>query len=283
MAGLLWAGHLLGTLLMGPPLLRRASFLPKIQRPATETLLAVIAATTVTVAIAVVVYLITQNDSGPELEAVSSQPRAVSDLELQNKLDKLANLLQRNQERTREQLRQAEAERIRFSDILDRLTIRLEALESVSIDNVSDDAIANDIEQATNTEISANRDPTYRSSMEVSEDYLASWIDETLLAGKVSSDLTKVAKEEAKVSFGPTSSVLLEEMRCTEDICRATLTREDSTRPAIEDFLGRPPFTTDGFTINEPDGRTVLYFSQPGVTLDEIRSEALESARFNAN
>lgn len=247
------------------------------------TLSAVIAATAVTGATATAVHLIMQNDSGLELDAVSSHTRAISDLELHNKLDKLGDLLQRNQERTREQLQQAKLERIRFSDILNRLTVRLEALESVSADNVSEAVISNNIEQTTNTEISENGDPTYRNSMEVSEDYVASWIDETLLAGKVSSDLTEAVKEEAKKSFGPTSSVLLEDMRCTADICRATLTREDGTQPAIEDFLGHHPFTADGFTVNGPDGRIVLYFSQPGVSLDEIRSEASESARFNEN
>ena len=95
--------------------------------------------------------------------------------------------------------------------------------------------------------------------------------------------LTELAKEETKTSFGSNPSVIVEEILCTEDVCRATLLREGGESLMFEDFVGYPPFTTDGFTVNQPDGRVLLYFTQPGVTIDEIRGDALEDIAMELN
>jgi len=53
----------------------------------------------------------------------------------------------------------------------------------------------------------------------------------------------------------------------------------DSTSPtngndiAAEDMFGQPPFVTEGFTLEEPDGRVLFYFSQPGESIVDLRKE----------
>jgi hypothetical protein len=42
-------------------------------------------------------------------------------------------------------------------------------------------------------------------------------------------------------------------------------------------LIGASPFIESGFTLNEPDGGVRVYFTQPGQSLGELRSEARES------
>jgi hypothetical protein len=62
-------------------------------------------------------------------------------------------------------------------------------------------------------------------------------------------------------------------MQCDEKFCRAIFTKTNGKEPDIQALYGEPPFLTEGFTLNDADGRISLYFTQPGVTLAELRGE----------
>lgn len=86
--------------------------------------------------------------------------------------------------------------------------------------------------------------------------------------------MTAQATEQAVISTGKTPGINLEDMQCDQRFCRAAFTNTNGRVPDVQPLLGEPPFVTEGFTIIEPDGRVVLYFTQPGVSLAALRNEA---------
>ncbi len=70
----------------------------------------------------------------------------------------------------------------------------------------------------------------------------------------------------------------LADMQCGERFCRATLILETGKRLNISEMIGASQFIGSGFTINEPNGSVKVYFTQPGQSLSELRSEAQEVA-----
>ena len=62
-------------------------------------------------------------------------------------------------------------------------------------------------------------------------------------------------------------------MQCGDSFCRATFTHLGGEVPDIGVLFGEPPFVTEGFTVERPDGRVMLYFTQPGESLEQFRDE----------
>lgn len=60
-------------------------------------------------------------------------------------------------------------------------------------------------------------------------------------------------------------------MQCEQRFCCATFFAEHGEAPRVEELFGEPPFMTEMFTIPGANGRVLVYFTQPGVTLEDIR------------
>ena len=88
---------------------------------------------------------------------------------------------------------------------------------------------------------------------------------------------TKVATDQAAKSLAKVPGVKLEDMQCGKGFCRATFAHKSGERPDIGELLGEPPFVSEGFTIEEPDGSVVFYFTGPGESLKKLRREAREA------
>ena len=84
--------------------------------------------------------------------------------------------------------------------------------------------------------------------------------------------------EEMATSLAEVPGINLADMQCGERFCRASFVSDNGKPPNISQLIGASPFIESGFTINEPDGRVRVYFTQPGQSLSELRSEAQESA-----
>ena len=98
-------------------------------------------------------------------------------------------------------------------------------------------------------------------------------MDETLRVGNIDRDSTALAIEQAGKSIAEVPGVNLEDMQCGERFCRATFVHEKGEQPVIEALFGQPPFVTEGFAINEADGRVSVYFTRPGTSLNGLRNE----------
>lgn len=148
-----------------------------------------------------------------------------------------------------------------------------------SIEQATDTAVVDDVEQAVDTTV-PDSDAGDSGSGRMSETNLGHWMNETLSAEPYwDLEWTEQAREQTLESLAEVPDVNLEDMQCREDFCRATFADENGEKPAIQELFGEPPFLTEGFTIDEADGRVSVYFTRPGVSLGELRSEALEAAQ----
>jgi len=189
-------------------------------------------------------------------------------LDIENKLDKLtSDLLQYNQA-YQDQLLQSQQEQARLNNILADLDIRIKSVEEKDESGATERALSNEEDANDGTE-SAN---AINAANKYSEEKLSRWVDETFDVGYRDDNLTAQASEQASVSIASLPDVNLEEMQCSDRVCRATLTYENDGL-AVQDLFGEPPFVNEGFTINLADGRVQLYFTQPGVSLGDLQSE----------
>ncbi len=106
-------------------------------------------------------------------------------------------------------------------------------------------------------------------------------MDDALQVGNVNWGATDSAINQAATSLEQAPGLILEDMKCSEAFCRATLASETGERPTLQDLYGRPPFVNEGFTIDEPDGRVTVYFTPPEVSLEDLRAEARQVAEFD--
>jgi hypothetical protein len=239
----------------------------------TIVLLTVMAITT-----AVLAYTFMREDTAAEHpQAVTSQTGAASGLEVQDRLYDLASALQRFQETNQEQLQRAELQQARFNRMLAGLDTRLRSVETHAGEQTTHAVASDSAEQGTDTAV-PNSGAGKPEPAQISEADFGHSMDETLRVGDFDRDATELAMEQAGKSVAKVPGVKVEDMQCGERFCRATFAHENGEPPAIQDLFGEPPFVTDGFTINEADGRVSLYFARPGESLEELRSEGREAA-----
>lgn len=187
---------------------------------------------------------------------------------MRDELRELTRVMLRLQEDSQEHSKQEKAERARLSEALADLGIRIRTLEGAA--------------NRTEAELAESQKDTDDSkSKTISEGNLGRWMDEALHARNVNRASTELAMEQAEKSLEKIPGVFLDDMSCGEAFCRASFSSNNGEHPAIQDLFGVPPFANEGFTINEPDGRVTLYSTQPGVSLEDLRGEAQQTAMFD--
>lgn len=206
-------------------------------------------------------------------QAVISENGASSGAEVQGALDKLAKDFEHYQLTSQAQFQRAQQDQARLSAELAVLNARLGSIETAASEPGTNVVGRNSVEPSTDA-IDFNDGTGKPESRKVSEADLGHWIDETFRVGSGDAHLTAQATEQAAMSLGKLTNINLDTMQCDERFCRATFTKTNGKEPDIQALYGEPPFLTEGFTLYEADGRISLYFTQPGVTLAELRGEA---------
>ncbi len=120
-------------------------------------------------------------------------------------------------------------------------------------------------------------DPRENEPIEISEDDMAKWMNESL-QGRQDNTRTEQVSGEIKASLARSPNLRVENVRCGDRFCRASFFQEDGEPPRLDSLFGVPPLTGEGFTVSEPDGHVAVYFAREGASLDDFRSEAIAAA-----
>jgi hypothetical protein len=175
-------------------------------------------------------------------------------------------------EERRDQPANPEQQRLTLmNDKIADLEARLRDMEAAASEQAKDPTISRPDEPE------ANNGAEKAKAKKLSEDDFGHWLDDALVTGDFNRDTTKLTMEEIETSLAEMPGLNLADMQCGARFCRASFVSENGKPPNISQLIGASSFIDSGFTINEPDGRVKVYFTQPGQSLSELRSEAQES------
>jgi len=160
----------------------------------------------------------------------------------------------------------------RLNEKLADLEARLRSIEATTNERVKDQTALNPDEP------SANEGSEKAKAKKLSESDLGHWMDAILDTGDFDRDATKLTLAQMGTSLAEVPGVNLADMQCGARFCRASFVADNGKSPNVSQLIGASPFIESGFTIKEPDGRVRVYFTQPGESLSDLRSEAQESA-----
>lgn len=200
-------------------------------------------------------HFVREDAASGQPQGTTSQTDAASGPKVEDKLDKLAGALARYQHTNQEQ--QAHLNK-RLLDLETRLRSMETGAGGPHAAEPGKDGAA----------------PEKPEPKTVTEADLGHWMDETLRAGSFDKAATEQAREQAGKSLAKLPGVNLDDLQCGKGFCRATFTQENGELPELQELFGEPPFQTEGFTVNEADGRVSLYFARPGESLEEFRGAA---------
>jgi hypothetical protein len=108
----------------------------------------------------------------------------------------------------------------------------------------------------------------------LSEDDLGDWMLDRLRRHNRNSDWTTKAKGQVQQRLSALPGVEVEAVDCGDRFGRVTFFRNDGVRPDVVPLLGLPPFDNESFTAQHEDGSVSIYFTAPGVRVEELRAEA---------
>jgi hypothetical protein len=190
----------------------------------------------------------------PEAEKVQPQTAQVTVVDAKNTLAALERLAVG-------QHAQAELTRQKF----EALEQRLRAMEAAQAEkNAAEVATAPDSEPG--------------APKVLSEDDLGDWMLDRLRRHNRNSDWTTKAKGQVQQSLSVLPGVEVEGVDCGDRFGRVTFFRNDGVRPDVVPLLGLPPFDNESFTAQHEDGSVSIYFTAPGVRVEELRAEAQPAA-----
>jgi hypothetical protein len=152
------------------------------------------------------------------------------------------------------------------------LEARLRDMEATASEHAQDPTVARPDEPE------ANKGTEEAKPKKLSEADFGHWLDTALVTGDFDRDATRLTIEQMETSLAEVPGLNLADMQCGARFCRASFASDNGKPPKITKLIGASPFIESGFTINEPDGRVRVYFTQPGQSLSELRSEAQERA-----
>jgi hypothetical protein len=209
-------------------------------------------------------YLLRDNALPRQVEAAKPSSSSTASLNVKNtplrteRRDQPANPEQQRLTRMHEKLADLEA--------------RLRYLEATASEQAQDQPASRPDEPE------ANNGTEEVKAKKLSEDDFGHWLDDALDTGDFDREATRLTMEEMATSLAEVPGINLADLQCGARFCRASFVSDNGKPPNIAQLLGASPFIDSGFTINEPDGGVRVYFTQPGQSLSELRSEARESA-----
>jgi hypothetical protein len=203
-----------------------------------------------------------QNKSADNLTLSSSFD---SDQNLSTKLENIIAQLDKRLKSNQELLNHTRSNQEQLSRRFSVIEAKFKNLESANFDDTN----------AENKKIDISEN---KRKPELSEQNFAKWLNESLTLGFIDNADTIRATDEARQNLAKIPEINLETMKCSDLICKATFSYELGARSAIQNVFGEPPFMTEGFTVDEPDGTVSLYFVKPGESIENLRKEAMEDS-----
>ncbi|MGH8628757.1 MAG: hypothetical protein ACREYC_27035, partial [Gammaproteobacteria bacterium] len=178
--------------------------------------------TVLAITTAVLAYSFIREDTVAEQpQAVTSQTGATSAVGVQDRLDELASALRHYQQTNQEQLQQANLQQTRLNRMLAELDSRLRSVETGAGEQTTHAVVSDSVEQATDTAV-----PNSGAGKPGSGTDLGHWMDEKLRVGNSDRDSTALAIAQVDKSIAKLPGVNLEDMQCSERLCRATFAHE---------------------------------------------------------
>ena len=156
----------------------------------------------------------------------------------------------------------------RMNDKIANLEAKLRTMEAFASKHAQDQTASGPDESE------ANKNAEKTKPKRLSEDDFGRWLDTALVTGEFDREATRSTVEQMGASLAQVSGIILTDMQCGDRFCRAGFASDNGGRPDISQLMGASPFIDSGFTLNEPDGRVRVYFTQQGQSLSELRSEA---------
>lgn len=142
-------------------------------------------------------------------------------------------------------------------------------------------ALSKRITELENTEaLPQNEDTEYldyqdHGNPELTEKGFAHWLDSSLGAEQQDAEKTgRITNETLTALSKNLPDVNLDSMNCSKGYCRASFSHINGQKPETRKLFGEPPFMGQGFTVVEPDGRVLLYFTEADQSLAELKLEA---------
>lgn len=130
-------------------------------------------------------------------------------------------------------------------------------------------------EASTQKEDTEHLDYQYNGNIELTERGFAQWLESSLSTTRQNDEkVNRISNETFAVLSKNLPGVNLDNMACNEGYCRASFSHVNGEKPETRKLFGEPPFMGQGFTIEEPDGRVLLYFTEAGQTLADLKQEA---------
>jgi len=190
----------------------------------------------------------------------------------QNNFNRIIAEFQNRQQISQQQLKLALVQQTKLLTTINKIDARLDSLETNSEQLMSKTVKQDNSEISDTNQVNLSKKTKAVTMIEAD---LGSWMDTSLTQADATA--TSLAFEQAAVTISDNSALDLDGMECAERFCRATVTLKSDDPDAVRNLFGHPPFMTEGFTIHDADGRVQVYFTQPGVSLRDLRGEALES------
>lgn len=110
----------------------------------------------------------------------------------------------------------------------------------------------------------------------VTEMQLSQYVDNVIENDGWDEHATNTAWAQTHQVLETMPGVLLDDIQCGTNICRASFARIDGEVPDISNIWGNPPFVSEGFTIPQKDGSVILYFTSEGSSVNDFRALASE-------
>jgi hypothetical protein len=159
----------------------------------------------------------------------------------------------------------------RMHEKLADLEARLRSLEATTSEQAMDPP------GSRPDEPDAGKEAEKAKTKKFSEDDFGHWLDDALDTGDFDRDATRLTLEQMATSLAAVPGINLADLQCGDRFCRASFVSDNGAPPNIAHLIGASAFIESGFTLTEPDGGVRVYFTQPGQSLGELRSEARES------
>ena len=187
-------------------------------------------------------------------------------------MQRIVEDLRRYQRDSQARFEEAMRRQVEIGASLQQLSKRVERLQTAARENLDQYRRHEPQNSGGQPNSAATPDPGGRNN--VSESTLSTWMMQILESGSHDLSLTGQVFDQARSTVQQRlKNVNIDELECEARFCRAVFSSFDGTRPQLRPIFGRPPFMTEGFTMNEGDNRIALYFMQRGTTLAEISQD----------
>ena len=215
----------------------------------------------------IIVSLVWQSRSSTSVDVARVEPPVlIPSTDSPNAMNKLQTLLATNQQR----LDQLLADNRGLQNSVYDLTQRMDELEK-----------SGNAKSPSDKNIDKEKTVSQSHKDEITEAQFGQWLEQSIDVNYIDAGATEWARSQAVEALNHAPGVTLDDMKCGDHVCMASFTRAGTNAAQVTELFGYPPFMGDGFTVDQPDGRVLVYFSEAGYSLNELRGQAKQQYQTN--